>query len=61
MRWSVALMATKLGVRLRGRRWKNALPTLNEHRLIKVVFLPDGEDPDSLIRSQGKAGFSALH
>ncbi|MBT7334852.1 MAG: DNA primase [Gammaproteobacteria bacterium] len=44
----------------RAAAWKaleNALPTLNEHRLIKVVFLPDGEDPDSLIRSQGKAGF----
>ncbi len=40
--------------------WKaleNALPTLNEHRLIKMVFLPDGEDPDSLIRAEGKAGF----
>jgi DNA primase len=40
--------------------WKaleNALPTLNEHRLIKLVFLPDGEDPDSLIRAQGKEGF----
>ncbi len=40
--------------------WKaleNALPTLNEHRLIKLVFLPEGEDPDSLIRSQGKEGF----
>ena len=40
----------------RAAAWKaleNALPTLNEHRLIKVVFLPDGEDPDSLIRSQG--------
>ena len=40
--------------------WKaldNALSVLNEHRLIKFVFLPDGEDPDSLVRTQGKAGF----
>ncbi len=43
--------------------WKaleNALPTLNEHRQLKLVFLPDGEDPDSLIRARGKAGFDAL-
>ena len=39
------------------RALENALPTLNEHRQIKVVFLPDGEDPDSLIRQQGKEGF----
>ncbi len=40
--------------------WKaleNALPTLTEMRQVKLVFLPDGEDPDSLIRQQGKAGF----
>ncbi|XOV84232.1 MAG: DNA primase [bacterium] len=40
--------------------WKaleNALPTLTEMRQVKFVFLPDGEDPDSLIRTQGKAGF----
>jgi DNA primase len=30
---------------------------MNEHRQLKFVFLPDGEDPDSLIRAQGKAGF----
>ena len=44
MRWSVALMATKLGVRLRGGAGK-CIADLNEHRLIKVVVLPDGEDP----------------
>ena len=43
--------------------WKaleNALPVLNEHRQLKLVFLPDGEDPDSLIRARGKAGFDAF-
>jgi DNA primase len=40
------------------RALENALPTLNEHRTIKIVFLPDGEDPDSLIRKQGQAGFA---
>ncbi len=40
--------------------WKaleNALPTLNEHRQLKFVFLPDGEDPDTLIRSAGRNQF----
>ena len=44
----------------RSAAWKaleNALPTLNEHRQLKLVFLPDGEDPDSLIRQRGKSGF----
>lgn len=40
------------------RALENALPTLNEHRTIKLIFLPDGEDPDSLIRAQGPAGFA---
>ncbi|MEM7096805.1 MAG: DNA primase [Pseudomonadota bacterium] len=40
------------------RALENALPALNEHRQLKLAFLPDGEDPDSLIRSRGKAGFS---
>lgn len=41
--------------------WKaleNALPVLNEHRMIKLVFLPDGEDPDSLVRKRGKQGLA---
>ena len=40
--------------------WKaleNALPALNENRQLKFVFLPDGHDPDSLIREQGKDTF----
>ena len=41
--------------------WKaldNALPALNENRLLKFVFLEDGEDPDSLVRKLGKAAFT---
>ena len=44
----------------RNAAWKaleNALPVLNEHRQLKLIFLPDGEDPDSLIREKGKSGF----
>ncbi|MFT7653293.1 MAG: DNA primase [Limisphaerales bacterium] len=44
----------------RAAAWKaleNALGVLNEHRQLKFMFLPDGEDPDSLIRTSGKKGF----
>ena len=44
----------------RAAAWKaleNALPVLNEHRQLKFAFLPDGEDPDSLVRTQGRDQF----
>ena len=31
------------------RALESALPVLNEHRQLKFAFLPDGEDPDSLL------------
>lgn len=45
-----------------GRRaaWKaldNALPTLTDGRQLKFMFVPDGEDPDSLVRKEGKSVF----
>jgi len=45
-----------------GRRaaWKaleNALATLTDGRQLKFMFLPDGEDPDSLIRKEGRQAF----
>jgi DNA primase len=45
-----------------GRRaaWKaleNALTTLTDGRQLKFMFLPDGEDPDSLVRQEGKRAF----
>lgn len=42
------------------RALESALPVLNEHRQLKFAFLPDGEDPDSLIRSQGQAAFQSF-
>ncbi len=39
---------------------RNALPTLNENRQLKFVFLDEGQDPDSLIREQGKEAFVKL-
>ncbi len=39
------------------RALENALPILSEGRQISFMFLPDGEDPDTLIRKEGKGGF----
>lgn len=39
------------------RALENALPYLQDGRQLKFIFLPDGEDPDTFVRSQGKAGF----
>ncbi len=39
------------------RALENALPVLSEGRQINFMFLPDGEDPDSLVRKEGQAGF----
>ncbi|GAL32631.1 DNA primase [Vibrio maritimus] len=39
------------------RAMENALPYLNDGRQLKFMFLPDGEDPDSFIRQNGKDAF----
>ncbi|VAX00167.1 DNA primase [hydrothermal vent metagenome] len=39
------------------RALENALSVLSEGRQIRFMFLPDGEDPDSLVRKEGQAGF----
>jgi DNA primase len=36
-----------------------ALPTLSAGRILSFVFLPEGEDPDSLVRREGRPGFEA--
>jgi len=41
------------------RALENALPVLGEGRQILFMFLPDGEDPDTLVRKEGKDGFEA--
>ncbi|EFL78875.1 DNA primase [Actinobacillus pleuropneumoniae] len=41
------------------RAFENALPYLHDGRQLKFIFLPDGEDPDSFVRTQGKQGFEA--
>ena len=39
------------------RALENALPYLNNGKSLQFVFLPDGEDPDSLVQKEGKELF----
>ncbi len=39
------------------RALENALPLLREERQIGFLFLPEGEDPDSLVRKEGRERF----
>ena len=41
------------------RALENALPTLREGRQVRFLFLPEGEDPDSLVRAEGAEAFAA--
>ncbi len=42
------------------RAMENALPLIRDGFSLKFVFLPDGEDPDSLIREQGQQAFEKI-
>jgi DNA primase len=39
------------------RALENALPMARDGRELKFLFLPDGEDPDTLVRAEGRDGF----
>ncbi|MDH4133559.1 MAG: DNA primase [Gammaproteobacteria bacterium] len=41
------------------RALESSFPVLHEGRQVSFLFLPDGEDPDSLVRKEGKEAFSA--
>ena len=41
------------------RALETALPCLQEGRQISFLFLPQDEDPDSIVRAEGKEGFEA--
>lgn len=45
------------GRRAAWRALDNALPTLGEGRRLKFIFLPEGEDPDTLVRKLGADDF----
>ncbi|MBY5923408.1 DNA primase [Ferrimonas balearica] len=41
------------------RALETALPMLKSGKALKFMFLPDGEDPDTLVRKEGKEAFEA--
>ncbi|MTD37992.1 DNA primase [Erwinia sp. CPCC 100877] len=41
------------------RALETALPYMMDGRQLRFMFLPDGEDPDTLVRKEGKAAFEA--
>ncbi|KOQ97815.1 DNA primase [Pluralibacter gergoviae] len=41
------------------RALETALPYMTDGRQLRFMFLPDGEDPDTLVRIEGKAAFEA--
>ncbi|ALB56158.1 DNA primase [Cronobacter universalis NCTC 9529] len=41
------------------RALETALPYMTDGRQLRFMFLPDGEDPDTLVRKEGKAAFEA--
>ena len=48
------------GIRAASRAIDAAFPALSEQRELRFVFLPEGEDPDTVVRSQGRAHFEGL-
>lgn len=42
------------------RAMDNALPLMRDGYSLKFVFLPDGQDPDSMIREQGQQAFETI-
>lgn len=47
----------RAGKKAAWRALNQSLPVIREGRQIKFLFLPDGEDPDSLVRKEGKEAF----
>ena len=46
----------------RGAAWRalnNSLPEIREGRQLRFLFLPDGQDPDSLVGQEGREAFEA--
>lgn len=42
------------------RALENSLEMVQDHKLLSFAFLPQGEDPDSFVRSHGREAFGAL-
>lgn len=56
----IALDGDNAGLRAAYRFIDLALPMLAPDRSLRFVLLPQGQDPDDLIRAQGRAGFEKL-
>ena len=50
----------KAGRQAAKRALEAALPVMEDGRQARFLFLPDGEDPDTLVRAQGTAAFEQL-
>ena len=48
------------GRRAAGRAMERALPEMRDGRQLSFAFLPEGEDPDSYVRSEGAASFNKV-
>lgn len=48
------------GRRAAARACERILPLLKPDHSVRLAFLPDGQDPDSLIKAQGKGAFDAV-
>jgi DNA primase len=48
------------GTKAARRAMETSLPVMTDGRRARFLFLPDGEDPDSLVRKLGKEGFNKL-
>ena len=46
------------GVKAAWKALELALPMMEKDRSVKFLFLPDGEDPDSMVRKEGLQGFN---
>ena len=49
----------RAGLKAAWRALENALPLARDGRELKFMFLPEGQDPDSLVAAEGKEGFEA--
>ncbi|MCK0153381.1 DNA primase [Alcanivorax sp. S6407] len=50
----------KAGVRAAWRALESLLPALDDGKQVRFLFLPDGEDPDTLVRTQGPEALRAM-
>ncbi len=48
------------GRRAAARAAENILPLLGANKSVRLAFLPDGEDPDTLLRAGGKSAFEKI-